>query len=245
MKQISKKRREAGLAHTGLVLAVIVLTAALALAGWWVWHKNSQTDKSTTNENSMTSSDQNQEEPQIPANFTVYDNRDFGFSFAYPEQIGPLSITSSDNPNVLLFARSKITQNAFAPHTQSFLDVEARKKEGYATGAGKYGPILEPKNGKWIVSSKENGDDFNGGYKIGTEYEVQVARTINSIPVYDFSFGDEGCYHTGWVFQLNNAFVRIDLPSVCADEIDDIPQDRLNSYKEVSEKVLNTLTIDK
>lgn len=239
--------REKGLAHLGLIIAVVVVVAAVAFGGWYVWDKN-KNDKNSDGKNNSSqnngSDNESGEESKIPKGYIVYENKEFGFSFAYPEEVGALMAANSENSDIVLYARSADNKDAFAPYTSSSLDVQINKKDGFLTRAGKYGPILEFKNGKWIVSDKEGGDILNAGYTIGAEYKPSVVRTIKGISIYDLSFADEGCHRTVWVFERSSTFVTVTLPSVCADEIDAIPQERLAGYREVSDEVLATLMVD-
>lgn len=241
---MKQSTRQQGFAHIAIILAIVAVLAAVGFGGWYVWEKNKKEEPKQSASSQMESQQKEKgQKAKTPEGYILYENPKYDFSFAYPEKMGTLTAAAPANQSILFYANSKDEKDAFAPHTQSPLSVEARKTEAYVAGAGKYGPMLERKDGKWVVSDKENGDTLNGGYTIGSEYKVKVARTIDGVLVYDFSSGDEGCYHTAWVFQLSKAFVRISLPSVCADEIDTIPQERLNSYKEVTDKVLDTLTI--
>lgn len=242
---MKQKRQEQGIAHPGMIIAILLFIAAIAFGGWWVWQKNKDENLKEI-PNSSTQGNQNQEEVlKLPDGFQFYENNEFGFSFAYPKQLGPLTPgNTAGNSNTLLFIHSEDNKNAFAPHTQSPLYVQINKTDGFSTRSGKYGPILEYNNGTWFVSSKDGGSVLNGGHAIGSEYKPKIARTINGTPVYDLSFTDEGCYRTAWVFRLEPSFTTITLPVVCADEIGAIPQERLMRYEEVSDQVLETLIIN-
>lgn len=242
---MSKTKRSQGIAHLGLILGIVVVIAAVTFGGWYVWQKNKDDKKSSDSTNSSQSnqSGDSEQESGIPEGYLLYESQEYGFSFAYPEQVGSLTISGSGNPRILLYLKSADKENAFAPYTHSPLYVQVDKKDGFLARGGKYGPMLEFIDNKWIVSDKEDGDVLNGGYAVGSEFEAPVARTVSNTSVYDFSAGDEGCRWTSWVFHTNSTFVTITLPSVCADEIDSIPQERLATYREVSDRVLSTLTI--
>ncbi|MGH7158329.1 MAG: hypothetical protein ACREGD_04675 [Candidatus Saccharimonadales bacterium] len=242
-----QQHKESGLAHVAIVALVLIVIAAVAFGGWWVWERNKEDGKSSGSKNGSQTNQSGtdvEQEPKIPEGYIFYESQEFGFSFAYPEQVGSLSVSSSGSPRTLLYVRSADKENVFAPYTRSPLSVQVDKKDGFLVHGGKYGPILEFVGNKWIVSDKEDGDVLNGGYAAGSEYEAPVARTIHGTPVYDFSAGDEGCRWTAWVFETNSAFVTIALPAVCADEIDSVPEDRLAAYKEVSDQVLDTITLE-
>jgi hypothetical protein len=222
-------------------LIIILVVAALAFGGWYVWNKNNE--DSTSNSSSQTTKTEDQSMMNIPEGWKQYKNEDYGFSFYYPEKVGPLMEgDTGGNPDILTYVKSVDNENAFANYTQSPLYVRVDKKEGFTTSAAKYGPVLEFKNGKWIVSSEDGGDINNGGYDIGSEYKAQTVKTGEGNLVYNFSYTDEGCHRTVWVFQQEQAFVTITLPAVCADEIDTIPQERLDDYQKVSDQMLETLS---
>ena len=242
--------------HTLLILVIIGI---IGFTGWYVWNASKEANKnlevknrtSTVNktnvaksEPSKTSAKDTPLEPEIPQGYTKYSNEAYGFSFAYPSAVGEIKDTNiQGNEKILVYAKSADTRDTFAQYTQSPLYVQVNRTEDYTTGAAKYGPTLEFDAGKWIVSAKEGGDVNNGGKAIGSEYKAPQAAVINGIKVYDFSYQDEGCYRTHWVFKTDKAFTSIMLPSVCADAIDTIPQDRLDSYKKVTSQVLKTLFI--
>lgn len=230
------------------VVIIIVIVGLVGGAGWYVWSARQNTDKNAkpAESSAVTTTPKKTEGTQkkIPDGYKEYEDAQYGFSFAYPETVGAISPADAQgNASILAYANSVGKQDAFAPYTESPLYVRVDKLDGFVTRAAKYGPMLEYVNGKWIVSDKDGGDVNNGGRTIGDEYKAVVAKTVGSIKVYDLSSQDEGCYHALWVFKTSKAFTSITFPSVCADEIDTIPQTRLDNYKAVVAQVLDTLKI--
>jgi prepilin-type N-terminal cleavage/methylation domain-containing protein len=230
------------------VVIVIVVVGLIGGVGWYALHAKQSADKSSKPSKSsvVTTSPEkaNTVQKKIPAGYKQYADSQYGFSFAYPEAVGEITTADSDgNHSILAYAKSVSKQDAFAPYTESPLYVQVDKLDSFVTRAAKYGPMLEYINNRWVVSDKQGGDVNNGGRTVGDEYNAAVAKTVGNIKVYDFSTQDEGCYHALWVFRTSKAFTSITLPSVCADEIDAIPQSRLDNYKAVVAQVLNTLEI--
>jgi hypothetical protein len=78
--------REKGLAHLGLIIAVIVVVAAVAFGGWYVWDKNKDDKNSDGKDNSSQNNQNNDgEEPSDPyEGWQAYSNDTYGISFKYP-----------------------------------------------------------------------------------------------------------------------------------------------------------------
>jgi hypothetical protein len=243
-------KKQHGFGLVGVLLVLLVL-GVFGFAGWHFFTLRQANEAGKANMAKQSATNGQAEKPVghsevsgIPDGYLQYKNTGAGFSFAYPKAVGTVSpFDSMDKDAYLVFDRSAQTENDFSPHTQGTLQVMVQKSDGFVTGAGKYGPSLEYDNGKWIVSSKNNGDVNHGTYQIGDTYPAKVARTIGSTLVYDFPLLDEGCHTQMWVFKHGAVFVTIGLPTVCADEMGDIPQDRLDAYQKVSDTVLGTLQI--
>ena len=231
------------------ILLTMGLLAITGFIGWSIWNANKDNDADLEPHTNLTIFEQSAPEqirtsPKIPQNFREYKNEAYGFSFAYPEAVGDIvSADTQSNRNILVYEKSTDSPNTFSKYTQSPLYVRVDNVEGFVVGAKKYGPILELKDDKWIVSAQEGGDVNNGGYKIGSEYETSLVTTNNMTKVYDFSYQYEGCYRAHWLFKSKNSFTSIMLPAVCADEIGTIPQNRLDDYNSVAKQVLDTLFI--
>ena len=240
------------------VVLVTVVLALLAGTGWYVWshqdgHDAKQTPikettaqpaKQTTIQSSGKGAEIDEGVPKIPEGFTQYISEAYGFAFAYPSPVGKIEDADKHGvESILLYAQSARVENAFVEYASSPLMVRVDKLEEFVTRAAKYGPSLEFNNGRWIVSAKDGGNVNNGGYQIGSEYKALLAAIIKGKAIYDFSYQDEGCYRSVWVFKTDEAFVSIMLPAVCADETGAIPQARLDAYKSVTGQVLKTLTI--
>lgn len=227
---------------------IVVVVALIGFAGWFVWQDNKKDDQSSTAPPDTSQEEQDEDgEPKekytIPDGYKLYEDAEIGFKFAYPKNIGQLNIEEvPGNQNIISYRKSSGEDNVFAPYTYSYLIVQVNKKEGSVTNASKYGPMLEYTGGKWIVTAKQGGDLLNGDYSIGSEYKATVARGANDTKVYDFSYEDEGCYRSKWVFESHGGLVQILLPKVCADELGDVPQERLDTYNKEAERVLETIT---
>jgi hypothetical protein len=244
------KRNQNGFGIIGIIVVLLVLSV-LGFATWYFLKSkptsdapSKQSTTSSTRQTEETTKTAGEERFVTPAHYMEYKNAEIGFSFAYPKSVGELTAADTGgNPSYVGYYKSADTRDAFLTHTQSPLYVSINEVDGYVGSAAKYGPMLEYKDGKWIVSDKQGGDVNHGNYSIGDVFPAKIAKTIESNPVYDFSYTDEGCYRSRWTFKKDQAFVNITLPAVCADSIDTIPQDRLDAYKKESDIVLKSLQL--
>ena len=236
------------------VVGIITVLLVLSLLGFTIWYflKSKSTNNtsfkqpttSSTTQAGETSKTTEEEKFAIPSTYIEYKNAEIGFTFAYPKSVGELTAADTNgNSSYIGYFKSTDAQDAFIAHTQSPLYVSINKVDGYVGSAAKYGPMLEFKDNKWTVSDKQGGDVNHGGYSMGDAFPTKIAKTIESNPVYDFSYTDEGCHRTRWTFKKAQVFVNITLPAVCADSIEKIPQDRLDAYEKESDMVLKSLQI--
>lgn len=82
---MSHKTPSQGIAHLGLILAIVVVVAAVAFGGWYVWQKN-RDDKPTNNVSQNEQKDAGKDPQAIDpyAGWQSYSNAKYDISFKYP-----------------------------------------------------------------------------------------------------------------------------------------------------------------
>ncbi len=93
-----KKLNQTGVAHLIAILIVIVV-GIVGFTGWKVYDSQKGTKQSLDNSNKSDivkseskKAEVKKDEPKIPDGFAVYENKEFGFKFAYPKEWGKVTI---------------------------------------------------------------------------------------------------------------------------------------------------------
>lgn len=84
---MKRQIQEKGLAHIGLVIAVVVVVAAVAFGGWYVWGKNKD-DKNSDNKSNSSQNNNSQNQNEEPNEQTKYLLiSEWGVRFTLPEDM--------------------------------------------------------------------------------------------------------------------------------------------------------------
>ena len=166
----------------------------------------------------------NKEPPfiRIPDNSLIYKNSTYKFSFAYPSSFEKLTEKPSTNASA--------TGSVFQVNS-----AEAVSKPVGTTGAvlsGTFGAYIYKKqdfkilvgNPEVFVSAAKTGDDTtwkvvsrgntNQDISIGDSFPVKTIRSQTGIPVFDFTLKVDNKQIGRYVFELDNHYVLIALPTV-------------------------------
>jgi len=82
-----KINKESGLAHIGLIIAAVLVVAAIAFGGWYVWDKNKKNDQKASNATSQNTNQAGQKEsdPSEGGKYLVI--KEWGVRFELPEEL--------------------------------------------------------------------------------------------------------------------------------------------------------------
>ena len=209
------KNDQSGIAHVAIVFLVVVVIGVIGLVGWKVWdstQNTTNTDK--TKQAPRTTSDLPAKKAYtLPAGYTLYENKELGFKFAYPKEFG--SFTEQPvNKGMRIFNSSEATK-AYGPGIYHYFTINSHLNENQAIAARKYGPAVWLKNGKWITYETNPADVSNN--KVGEEYKDFEGKNVtskdnNGLKVYLFENSDEGTTFNEFVFEINNKLQIINLP---------------------------------
>lgn len=199
-----------------LLLLVVVL---ISFAGYTVFQNNKSTSSTTTPPAAKSTPQQSAQTPyQTPAGYVTYESKDKSFAFDYPSEYGQFSKEVFDSyyaeyykDVVMLKATSKVEVSAGIAK-----DIRLWEYANASTpiDSRKYGPKIQLKNNKWIVT-ESNESDVNE-QKVGDEYRdgsgnAIRTRDINGLVSYLFKGGDEGVLADNLVFVANNKLYKIEL----------------------------------
>lgn len=143
MKQRSGRNKQTGFAHPGIIIAILLVVAALAFGGWYVWNKNNE-DKKTDDSTAQNSNEEAQKEKkqEVPEGWKLYSNSLASFSFYYPPEwgevkdtgFGSLKFSSLDGLLFQMNRRDKEhTQGHFGVQKDNVIDVSSSGDEAIAT----------------------------------------------------------------------------------------------------------------
>jgi type II secretory pathway pseudopilin PulG len=192
------------------ILLVLVLVGIIGFAGWRVYESQKATNKSLDNAANASNvvkpgEKQAAEEYKVPEGYTVYENKNLGFKFAYPEKWGQLQDKSGK------FESSQIS-------------------DGYIAGTLKISSspignfVFEPVSKGAVVKAEVTGNDVawkvsdpnteSEKYKAGDLYSApKVIFERNSLKVYDFPNAHATASWRKFVFKVGDNFILIETPS--------------------------------
>lgn len=202
------------------VLLVLVLVGIVGFAGWRVYEARKETDKSLDNAskaNEIVEEEQKQQAKpayKIPEGYIKYENKDLGFSFAYPKEYGALSVQPPVNQVKIL--QSQEPSSPYGPGIAGKFQVYTYASPSQEITSRKYGPKITLQNGKWIVTQANQADIT--GNKVGDVYKdfdkkEPAAQTNDGLTVYTLVSPDEGTKKYRLVLVANNMLHEIYTPA--------------------------------
>jgi hypothetical protein len=237
-------KNQKGFSATVLLL-VLVTIGVIGGVGWYVYTSKYTSTKALDNaskENTpvVTNTQKQTQEYKVPEGFSVYENKESGFKFAYPNAYGSFSLISSDSPNESILQSTKPSPAYLEGSTEAFT-ITILKDVSTPFYTLKYGPKVKFENGELKVVEVNPADEVN---TVGSSYKgwlqhQDVVKQVNGLTVYVIKGGDEGSMYYKYAFLSNGQVVIISLPefydgtSLCAAESckanDKTAYDNLNS----------------
>lgn len=211
-----KKLDSRGFTHFEIALLILVI-AALGFAGYTVL-QNNKTAESTTSALEPVPTQSRQTSYQTPDGYTAYQNKDLGFAFDYPSQYGQFTKEVLDPAYASYYKDASILKASAALELSAGISKDIRlwqySNNTTSIDSRKYGPKIQLKNNKWIVT-EANESDVNQ-QKVGDEYRdgqgnALRAQNRNGLVTYLFNGGDEGVLADNLVFVANNKLYKIEL----------------------------------
>lgn len=146
----------------------------------------------------------------------------FGFQFSYPEKFGTLKkevieeteYTKSDEyayEGTFTSENSLMADTSYAVGVTGGVELHVYKKN-VQLPTRKYGPLVQLKDKKWIVTEASEGDVIEN--KVGDEYKDFSGKTVqatkvNNLELYVFVSGDEGVSSEIIKFEVNGRIFAI------------------------------------
>ena len=175
----------------------------------------------------------------VPADYTVYRDDQYGFSFAFPARWGRLA--GRDQLRYTLETAGTLNNLQGSMELSHYgLDAKFRPKLSDA------GPTLVPTATDGTISWKVGDDSAPGaGYKVGDTYKAAVARTVGTTTIYDLPLSDSGAIATMWVFATKQGYVQIVMPYLlAADAKQKMPSTAdTAAYNQLKHTILQTFQI--
>lgn len=199
-----------------------IFTGFLALlvicgVGFYLYHdQNSPVPSASQSESPKTAATQQPLTYSRPEGYTDASGmKDATFTFSYPAQYGALTSTRS-NDGSSAYVSDKPAQEFGPGLGNGRFTVIIYDNVEQSVFSRKYGPEVQLKNGRWIVSKTDVSDPTDN--KVGDEYkdgygQPVKATDINGVPVFTFTGGDEGVIHNDLRFTTDGKLVIISLPS--------------------------------
>lgn len=206
------------------LLLGLVGVAIIGFAGWRVYEARKEANKSyesASNANEVVKQDEKQEESKkeeykIPEGYTLYENKDYGFKFAYPAGLGQLK--AAIDSSVTMKLATPFQEKYPITGLEKSLVATVNTQEKFRVAAQYKGAIVKPTGQgttyAWYVTETGQNTDVKAGDLFSPA--PKVAASPNGVPVFDFPNGHANCWFHAWAFPVkNNHFVQIQLPDFC------------------------------
>jgi hypothetical protein len=212
------------------ILLILVIIGILSGTGWYVYNSNKKTNyllnsaenTKILNPKSIKKNTENNRysyKPIIPNGWKVYNNSEYGFSFAYPQEWGNLQTTkpglgSDYDPYWLLYTQSRQIDQHDSSGIKGNLDVSVVSMNFKEFRTVKAGTPLEYVNKGssefWIASTKVDVESDN--YKPGDKVPIPIEKKINSKSIFHIEGNYECNQNAEWWFAAAKGIVQIAMP---------------------------------
>jgi hypothetical protein len=232
------------------VLGVVVGVVLLANTG------NSPSSKATVQppSSNSTSDDTSNQPPtsiRIPEDYTVYVDKDYKFSVAYPKVWGDLSaVSKSDRSDPTADPAATVVKHTVAvtnsPLGSSLLNGSVTasvypantfqltiRSDGAAVAPAKLGTtygwkVVKPSGTAPVLA-------------IGDNYSVKSSVYQAQAPIYNFSEADAKHARGRWAFTSGNNFIVVELPTLSAPNAGQLSEADLKAYTAVGTNMAKTM----
>jgi len=199
-------------------LVIIVILGFVGFGGWYIWQKGQKNESNQSNAN-VNDKDSGKGQTQkdsykVPEGYTVYENKELGFTFAYPKEYG--SFSSQGEVSGTQIIKSAVPKTQYGPGINGAFQIYTYATADQAITSRKYGPQIKLQNGKWIVTEANEADVI--GNKVGDVYKdfegnVPASQANKGLAVYTLKSGDEGSEMDRLVFVAKGKLHEIYMPT--------------------------------
>lgn len=199
-------------------LVIIVILGFVGFGGWYIWQKGQKNESNQSNAN-VNDKDSGKGQTQkdsykVPEGYTVYENKELGFTFAYPKEYG--SFSSQGEVSGAQIIKSAVPKTQYGPGINGAFQIYTYATADQAITSRKYGPQIKLQNGKWIVTEANEADVI--GNKVGDVYKdfegnVPASQVNKGLAVYTLKSGDEGSEMDRLVFVAKGKLHEIYMPT--------------------------------
>lgn len=238
---ISSFAGAAAIAGIGVVFLVVFLIATSGGS-----KKANDTPKDNTSQSQTDSNASSQPTViRIPEDYTVYANKDFEFSFAYPTPWGTLTGTAREAGGTALFTARSGGFNSYALGSSVLngqLTAFVYDKDDFKISTHDNGPM---------VTAAKLGDTY--GWKVvqagpadpklqvGDNYNVKSAKYQAGVDVFDLSINEKNTLQSRWVIASGDNFIVVNLPTINRADGSAPPANDLAVYNAVAGNIAKTL----
>jgi hypothetical protein len=223
-------------------IIILVIIAALGFGGWYVWHSKQDKSKDASTSTAKTSdSDQAKKDFELPAGWTLYENKELGFNFAYPEVWGAIK-TADPSSDMLLNVYTEQYTDAMT-EVDGRINLSARSAATFTFTPEKYSVTLKPVNNgaQWQIT--EVNPVVEDKYTVGDMYDLQGKHEVDGGVVYLTTKTDEGCKMNTYVFVLKDSYALLTTPALCAQGTPSAQNQ--TAYDETTATILDSVKISK
>lgn len=193
-----------------IVVIVLIVLVLLGATGWFVWNNNRKSDNSEESNTSTSEENKDVEEQYvIPEGYTVYENDEIGFKFAYPnEWTAPVVVSDSDTALVTTLSDENLSS---AGYIKGPVQVFSSPEASFKTNTQYKGAVVSPQttdgSTAWIVESSGLGE-----IEVGEEYDAKILHQGDGLTVWEFPASHANSAWNTLVFEIDGTFVGIGSP---------------------------------
>ncbi|HEX8227531.1 MAG TPA: hypothetical protein VF572_06715 [Candidatus Saccharimonadales bacterium] len=231
------------------VFSIILVLGIIGFSGWFVWQKSAanETAQDTAAKATPGNKKAAPEKYVVPAGFTLYENADHGFKFAYPTKWGEIIKTRNEAvPTLIAESSENKSANGYVNgKLQIRIDEANTFTQMAAYHAYDVKPVREGSEYTWVVSRLVG--DIQGGQKVGEAYDPQpkLAYKDGGLRIYEFKLSHACGEWSDLAFPIGYNFVSITVPAFCDMGVEDTTQERsdkaLAEYQAMIAKVASSI----
>lgn len=251
MRSQQQRQHQSGFGTIGIILAFIGLGLVFLVVFFISISGGDKPDTGQQQNNEEQSQETvSKEAPfiRIPENSKIYNSKDYGFIFAYPDGFGELTEKKTTS-GINLQAESALAVQKPVGNGTAFmngkLSVTIAPKDDFKIAVDSsdtsVGPAKTGNDTTWKIVTLGSGTQSRA---IGDSYTVSPVKSQTGIAVFDFTYKPAGSLALGrWVFAAGDYYVMIALPTVSKPSGESLTESDVAAYVIIGNNIAKTVRV--
>lgn len=213
---------------TTTVVGFVLILVIVGFTGWRVMEANKAIDENKVVSNQPVKGNDDEATPSeqtytMPDGYIAYQNKSYGFMFAYPQEYGSITKQSkyfdyqiNEVKGLREYSKSNDLTNAPSKGINGPVSILAYKTLDQQLNSRKYGPMVKVNGDKLTVAGAAPSDVNE--QKVGEAYKDFKGNVVNAqkngeVRVFKLIGGDEGTASTTLIVVANERLYELRLPN--------------------------------